>query len=393
MLFWAIVGPALALGLLSLAGDPARARYVRRRLAGPPAADPPPVTVIVPVKGSDEGLRENLKALASLEYPDYELIVVAWRPEDLPDGVVPSRARVVFASDTNPPPESSEKIRNLLAAVNQARPDTEVFAFADSDGRVSPGWLLALAQPLAEDGVGAATGYRWHVPDPPDLWSLLRSVWNAVAAGSLGPGDNPFAWGGAMAIRREAFKKTRVADYWRGAISDDYALAAAVKDAGLRVAYAPGALVAATDHTSRPELFEWIGRQLAITRVYRPALWRAGLAAHLLYCAAMLASLAVTIQGNLTGVYTLVAQLFLGMAKGANRLRLAKLCLPGWRDWFARHGWVHVWWTPLAAWVWLYGFIASAGTRAIVWRGRRYRLDPPAYRRRPSAPANVVDLE
>ena len=36
-----------------------------------------PVTLIVPVKGYDEGLRENLAALAALDYPDYELIVAA----------------------------------------------------------------------------------------------------------------------------------------------------------------------------------------------------------------------------------------------------------------------------------------------------------------------------
>ena len=44
----------------------------------------PPVTVIVPVKGYDEGLRENLAALAALDYPDYELIVAANWAEDIP---------------------------------------------------------------------------------------------------------------------------------------------------------------------------------------------------------------------------------------------------------------------------------------------------------------------
>ena len=39
--------------------------------------------MIVPVKGQDEGLRENLAALAALDYPDYELIVVA-RPVGRP---------------------------------------------------------------------------------------------------------------------------------------------------------------------------------------------------------------------------------------------------------------------------------------------------------------------
>ena len=47
-------------------------------------------------------------------------------------------------------------MRNLLAAVRATRKRTEVFAFADSDGRVTRGWLRALVTPLAEPGVGAA---------------------------------------------------------------------------------------------------------------------------------------------------------------------------------------------------------------------------------------------
>ena len=49
----------------------------------------PPASVIVPVKGEDEGLRENLAALASLDYPDYELIVAARSAADIPPGVLP----------------------------------------------------------------------------------------------------------------------------------------------------------------------------------------------------------------------------------------------------------------------------------------------------------------
>ena len=43
-------------------------------------------TVIVPVKGEDAGLAENLEALAELDYPDYELFVVARAEEDIPEG-------------------------------------------------------------------------------------------------------------------------------------------------------------------------------------------------------------------------------------------------------------------------------------------------------------------
>src|ERR1035441_1571259 len=69
-----------------------RAAYVARRLAEV-AEDLPPASVIVPVKGQDEGLRENLAALASLDYPDYELLIVARSAADIPSGVLPRASR------------------------------------------------------------------------------------------------------------------------------------------------------------------------------------------------------------------------------------------------------------------------------------------------------------
>jgi ceramide glucosyltransferase len=370
--FWILAGSAILLGLASFRGERARSRYILESLANPWRGECPPATVIVPVKGVDEGLAENLAALTRLDHPDYELIVVARAPANLPDGVTPPTARIVYAGDGDP--DTGEKINNLLAAVNVARPESEVFAFADSDGRPTSGWLRALVGALDQPGAGAATGYRWHAPEPPDFFSLLRSVWNAVIAGAFGPGNNRLAWGGAMAIGRETFSHIRVPDFWRGGVSDDYLLARAVKSAGLRIAYAPGALVPSPDHTTAAEFFGWIRRQMIITHAYNPRMWWMAFVAHVIYCAAMAASITVAWRGSLLGEYALVAQLFLGMLKGANRTALAKAALPEYKTWFARYGWVHTWWTPLATWTWLYACVASAWSRTIEWRGRRYRL-------------------
>src|SRR5206468_11122230 len=104
-----------------------------------------------------EGLRENLLALASLDYPDYELIIAAHCADDIPRGVLPARARIVLARGSDL--ETGEKVQNLLAAVRAARKRSVVRAFADSDGRPPKRWLRALVAPLAEKGVGASTGY------------------------------------------------------------------------------------------------------------------------------------------------------------------------------------------------------------------------------------------
>jgi ceramide glucosyltransferase len=376
--FWLIVAPAVLLALLSLRGEQARAAYMSRRLTET-YTDLPFASVIVPVKGSDEGLRENLAALAAQDYPEYELIVTARSAEDIPPGVLPARVLIVLAGGN--PLTTSEKVLNLTAAVKGTRKRSQILAFADSDGRVSPGWLRALAGPLAEPGVGATTAYRWYTPESATFWPRLRSVWNAVIAGTLGPGDNRFVWGGAMAMRKETFFEAGVLEYWKGTVSDDYALAAAVHHAGLSIAYAPGATVACPDGTGGREFLGWVRRQMTITRVYSPALWWPALIAHIVYCGAMAAALAAAVRGERFAELGLAAVLVPGMVKGARRAALARTTLPQWKGWFDRHGYIHTLWVPVATWVWLYSLLASTLGNTIHWRGYRYRLRTPNWRK------------
>jgi ceramide glucosyltransferase len=352
-------------------GQRARARYNVQRLQKP-GGWTPPVTLIVPVKGEDEGLRENLAALADLDYPDYELVIAAQRAMDIPHGVLPRRLKVVLAHGGDP--ESGDKVRNLEAAVRAARKQSEVFAFADSDGRPQRGWLRALVAPLEHKGVGAATGYRWFTPQPATFWGLMCSVWNSVSGGMLGPGDNPFAWGGAMAIRKETFFEIRVPEFWKGTVSDDYALSAAVHHAGLTIAYAPGALTASFDRPGFSEFFDWIKRQMTITRVYQPRLWWMGFVAHIYYCGTMAASVAAWCAGYWPAALVLLLQLGCGMAMGWRRQALARMALPDYAEWFQKNGWAHAALVPFATWVWLISFLTSAWSDEIKWRGRVYKL-------------------
>ena len=330
----------------------------RRR---PSSCRPPPSSC--PVKGEDDGLRENLAALASLDYPDYELIVVAHSAADIPPGVLPARARRScwrMATIRTP----GRRCRTCRRPCGRRGGRSEVLAFADSDGRPSTGWLRALVAPLAEPGVGASTGYRWFTPEPPTFWTLMRGVWDAVAAGRLGPGDNPFAWGGAMAIRKDVFAEARVAR-----VLEEYGLRRLTRwprrctRRGLRSPMRPGrsgAVVRPDD--GRGGSSSWMRRQMMITRRYRPRLWWTALVAHVFYCGGMAASIVAAVQGNRLAEWALIAQLSPGMLKGMNRATLAKAALPQCEAWFRRHQWVHAMWVPLATWLWLV-VLAVVGVR------------------------------
>jgi cellulose synthase/poly-beta-1,6-N-acetylglucosamine synthase-like glycosyltransferase len=249
-----------------------------------------------------------------------------------------------------------------------------VVAFADSDGRVSQGWLRALVAPLREAGMGAASGYRVYLPEPADFWSSLRSAWNAVIFGSFGPRGVSFVWGGAMAMRKDLFVRLGVDGLWASTASDDYVLTDAVKAAGLQLRFAPGALVVSSDRIGGGELLRWIQRQMIITRVYAPRLWALSFFATLMYCTAMVACVVALAGRHWVAGAVLAFLLATGMLKGTAREKLVALALPESRAWLQRHGWVFTWLVPLGTWTWLYGHIASAYTNVVEWRGYHYRL-------------------
>ena len=113
---------------------------------------------------------------------------------------------------------------------------------------------------------------------------------------------------------------------------------------------------------------------MAITRVYSPRLWWPGTIAHIFYCVAMAASLALIARGYRPALAALAAQLIPGMWKGWTRVRVARLCLPEYESWFRKWGGAHAVLAPVATWAWLAALGSSAFIRRIEWRGRYYEL-------------------
>ena len=134
-------------------------------------------------------------------------------------------------------------------------------------------WLSHLVYPLCKSKYGAATGYRWFVPERNNLASLALSSINAKVAQLLGNTLFNQAWGGSMAIRTEVFRRVGLDRLWPKVLSDDLSLSIAVKKAGMKVAYVPACLVASYESTTWRKLFEFARRQFLITRVYAVKTW------------------------------------------------------------------------------------------------------------------------
>jgi ceramide glucosyltransferase len=387
MIFFYVLAALVVLqSLLSLRGGVRYLNFFRRELEAPRALYMPPATVFVPCRGVDQGLSLNLLALFRQHYPAYELVFISDEADDPAleiarqlgrelEGETVARARFVVAG---PAGECGQKVHNLLAALREVDESSEVFVYVDTDARPRADWLRSLVAPLADEGAGAATGYRWFLPARGGLASQLRSVWNASIASALGANvKSNFCWGGSTAVRRETFEKLNMRERWRGTVSDDYALTRALQEAELPIRFVPACLTASVEDCSFGELFEFTTRQLKITRVYAPHLWAFVLVSNLLFTAVFFGGLALAAFGFVWPLVTVSVVFLLGLWKAFFRLRAVALVLEEHHGRLRAGVWAHLLLWPLTAALFLYNAAAAGLSRRIRWRGIGYVLKSP----------------
>jgi ceramide glucosyltransferase len=120
----------------------------------------PPVTVLKPLKGMDEGLERNLRSFFRLNYADYQLIFGVADADDTAIPIVekliaefPERDSTLVVG--NPAFGLNPKIENLAAIY--ARRKHDVILISDSNVEVKPSFLRDSAAYLADPSVGIVT--------------------------------------------------------------------------------------------------------------------------------------------------------------------------------------------------------------------------------------------
>lgn len=181
-----------------------------------------------------------------------------------------------------------------------------------------------------------------------------------------------------MAIRNAVFQEAAVEKSWRGALSDDYVLTHAVRRAGYRVVFVPRCLVQTAGPVTLGEVFDWCHRQMAITRVYWPNLWRIAGGSQVAYCTFLGAAAVATLNGNLAAAILLTSVLLLGVASGQVRARAIQSLGQVWKERLHRYTSAYVLLVPAVGLLTAYGFIRSALSRRIEWRGKIYEMRSPS---------------
>jgi ceramide glucosyltransferase len=240
----------------------------------PRSALRPPITILKPVHGLEAGLEANLRTFCAQDYPKYQVVLGVLDPTDAALPVLrriaaTSRARVDVVAGDGIVRHRNPKIATLAPMLPHAGYD--LLVIADSDMRVGPDYLDAIAAAFDDPRVGAATCIYRGEPARNNLASTLGAMSiteqfgpSALVASVLE--RMTYCFGGTMAVRREILEEIGGLAALGAQIADDAALGRLTVERGHRVALAE--YVAATV-VDEPNLRALVAHELRWCRTIR----------------------------------------------------------------------------------------------------------------------------
>jgi glycosyltransferase involved in cell wall biosynthesis len=221
----------------------------------PPLPDLPKASVVVCAYDAAATLAVCLESLKLLNYPDYQVILIDDGSRDA-TAAIAEKACVRLLKLEH---------RGLAAARNAgiAAAEGRIVAFIDADAEADRDWLYHLAETLIRRGVGAAGGQNF----PPPSGSALAA---AIAAAPGEPrevraGDDTLdqVCGCSMALDKTKLPKPAPFDPMYTTAGDDVDFSWSMREHGLELAYAPGAVVI---HRRRATIRDYLRQQVGYGR-------------------------------------------------------------------------------------------------------------------------------
>jgi ceramide glucosyltransferase len=205
----------------------------------------PPVSVLRPLCGHDDGLEENLRSFMLQEYAEYEVLFGVHSQDDPAVAVAEKiisefrdriKAQLIVTGES---PIPNAKAFSLNCLVREARYD--VLVMADSDVRVTPTLLSHLAREFQEEGVGLISCPYRAVPGR-GLWSRLEAIGmntellGGVLVARMIEGMR-FALGCAVAVRRNVLEDMGGFGYLQEFLAEDFVIGQRAAELGHSVLF------------------------------------------------------------------------------------------------------------------------------------------------------------
>ena len=202
----------------------------------------PPISILKPIFGLDRETYENYATFCTQDYPNYEILfcvsdehdpaipVIAKLASDFPQ----RRINLLIGSESL---GVSDKVNKLCRMAREAQ--HEILAISDSDVRVEPEYLRAIAAPFGDPAVGAVTCLYRGLTDG-SLAANLEAIGNSTdfTAGVLvawlfAPVN--FTLGATMATTKTCLAEIGGFESLADHFSDDYELGNRIAARGRRV--------------------------------------------------------------------------------------------------------------------------------------------------------------
>ncbi len=216
---------------------------IRYRAVRPPVLhERPPVSVLKPLAGIDDGLEENLRTFFEQKYPNFEMLFAVRSSED-PAIALVERLRARYPAIpsrliiTGEPPYPNAKVFSLDCMLAAALHPLVVMS--DSDTRVTPHMLTSIAAEFLDPGLGLATCPYRVVPGR-SIWSTLEAIGlnTDFIAGVLTArmlDGMKFALGPTIAARRETLHRIGGFDAVKDYLAEDFVMGKLAAECGFGV--------------------------------------------------------------------------------------------------------------------------------------------------------------
>jgi len=217
----------------------------------------PPISILKPVRGLDDGAYENFSSFCRQDYPAYELLfcvgsaddpnipVIEKLARDFPDRTI----RLLIGSSPN---ATNDKVSKLSRLASEAR--HSFLAFSDSDIRVDSGYLRAVVSPLRDPKVGAVTCLYLQTDEKSFANSLqtigqVSDFYASLAVARLLDGVK-FALGSTIVTRKETLAEAGLFAAIENKPADDMLVGRLIAEKGYQVELLPYAVHAVADFES-----------------------------------------------------------------------------------------------------------------------------------------------
>jgi glycosyltransferase involved in cell wall biosynthesis len=248
-----------AFGLVTRERQPKRAYYALTQVFK--GALPPPLpallkaSVVVCAYNAAVTLNSCLTSLKDLNYPTYEVIVVDDGSRDQ-TATIAKEAGVRLVAIEH---------RGLATARNAgiAAAEGRIVAFIDADAEADPDWLYHLAETIIRRCVVAAGGQNFPPPNGTVLAAALAAAPGAPREVRAGDDSLDQVCGCSMALDKTKLPKPAPFDPMYTTAGDDVDFSWNMREHGLELAYAPGAVVI---HRQRATIRAYLRQQIGYGR-------------------------------------------------------------------------------------------------------------------------------